>query len=99
MTPDAIAASWKGKFHFKKGDKDKEIPGLRSPQLGALHAIFSHIEMGEEERAIIVMPTGTGKTETMLSFMIANQCARTLVLVPSDALVGNSQQVDPHEII
>ncbi len=86
LSPEDIAASWMDKFQFKKEDKDKEISGLRSPQLGALHAIFSHIEMGEEERAIIVMPTGTGKTETMLSFLIANQCTRTLVLVPSDAL-------------
>ena len=86
LTPEEIAASWKNKFQFTKEDKEAGTPGLRSPQLGALHAIFSHLEMGEEERAIIVMPTGTGKTETMLSFLVANQCVRTLVLVPSDAL-------------
>ena len=32
------------------------------------------------------MPTGTGKTETMLSILIANQCNKLLVTVPSDAL-------------
>jgi superfamily II DNA or RNA helicase len=32
------------------------------------------------------MPTGTGKTDTMLGLLIAARLARTLVLVPSDAL-------------
>lgn len=32
------------------------------------------------------MPTGTGKTETMLSILIANQCPKVLITVPSDAL-------------
>jgi superfamily II DNA or RNA helicase len=32
------------------------------------------------------MPTGTGKTDTMLALIIAARMARTLILVPSDAL-------------
>lgn len=32
------------------------------------------------------MPTGTGKTETMLSVLISSMCKRVLVVVPSDAL-------------
>ncbi len=34
------------------------------------------------------MPTGTGKTETILSIVIADAFERTLVVVPSDALRG-----------
>lgn len=90
ITPEEIAKSWQGKFHYIKGrkatDKEPELKGLRPPQIGALHAIMAHLEEGINEPGIVVMPTGTGKTETMLSFMIANQCCRTLVIVPSDAL-------------
>jgi superfamily II DNA or RNA helicase len=32
------------------------------------------------------MPTGTGKTETMLSILISHQCRKVLVVVPTDAL-------------
>lgn len=90
LSPEQISESWIGKFFFKKGREKTEIApaikGLRPPQIGALHAILAHIESCQEDIGLIVMPTGTGKTETMLSFMVANQCARTLVVVPSDAL-------------
>lgn len=90
LSPDKISESWFGKFTFKKS-RDKtptnpETKGLRAPQLGALHSILGHLESGQNEIGIVVMPTGTGKTETMLSFLVANQCTRTLVVVPSDAL-------------
>lgn len=32
------------------------------------------------------MPTGTGKTEVMLSVLVSAQCPKVLVLVPTDAL-------------
>lgn len=90
FTPEDIAKSWTGKFHFKKEVKhskpDKRQSGLRPPQIGALHSILAHLECGQNENGIVVMPTGTGKTETMLSFLVANQCVRTLVIVPSDSL-------------
>ena len=83
MTAEQIVDSWKNKFCFKR-ELGKE-KGLRSPQIGALHALMSHIEEGKQS-GIVVMPTGTGKTETMLSFLIANQCRKVFVVVPSDAL-------------
>lgn len=96
FTPKQISESWEGKFHFRKervaSGLNGPSTGLRPPQIGALHAILGHLESGQDKRAIIVMPTGTGKTETMLSFLVANQCTRTLVVVPSDALrtqIGN----------
>jgi len=36
--------------------------------------------------ATIVMPTGTGKTDAMISIMISAACQRLLVVVPTDAL-------------
>lgn len=78
-----IANSWAGQFIFRKETDSKR--GLRSPQIGALHALMAHVESGEE-RAIVVMPTGTGKTETMLAFLVANACQKVFVIVPFDAL-------------
>lgn len=40
------------------------------------------------ETATVVLPTGTGKTETMLSALVAGQCNRVLVTVPTKALRG-----------
>ena len=90
ISPEVISRSWSGKFHYKKEIKPSDAhtgqSGLRPPQIGALYSILAHIECGQNETGIIVMPTGTGKTETMLSFLVANQCTRTLVVVPSDSL-------------
>lgn len=81
--PDDIVDSWKGKFHFLNEQTDGR--GLRSPQLGALYAFLSE-DQNPSDRKIVVMPTGTGKTETMLSMLVANRCRKVLVTVPSDAL-------------
>lgn len=59
--------------------------GLRRPQLGALHAIHAHWSTSKDV-ATVVMPTGTGKTETMLATLVSASCVRVLVLVPTDAL-------------
>lgn len=85
LRPEEITASWRGKFLYKKENIQESILGLRAPQLGAIYAFISKAQI-HHGRNIIVMPTGTGKTETMLSILIANQCAKVLVTVPSDAL-------------
>jgi superfamily II DNA or RNA helicase len=84
-TPDQVVTSWKDKFNFIKENEEANIKGLRPPQMGALHSILAHIQ-NPEDKAIIVMPTGTGKTETMLATLIANECKKILVSVPSDSL-------------
>ncbi|GAB5566110.1 MAG: hypothetical protein Wins2KO_31730 [Winogradskyella sp.] len=84
-SPSEITNSWKGKFNFIKEDLEEDIEGLRSPQIQALYAILSHCQ-NPEDRGIVVMPTGTGKTETMISVLISNQCNKLLVVVPSDSL-------------
>lgn len=85
VTPEQVVISWKDKFNFIKENEDAGIKGLRPPQMGALHSILAHIQ-NPEDKAIIVMPTGTGKTETMLATLIANECKKILVSVPSDSL-------------
>jgi len=75
-------ASWRGAFTFREEDQDAELSGLRTPQIGALHAIHAHWTVSDEP-AMIVMPTGTGKTETMLSTLVSQRCERVLVIVPS----------------
>ncbi|MRT30448.1 DEAD/DEAH box helicase family protein [Herbaspirillum sp. CAH-3] len=82
----AARMSWRGAFQFFPEDpKNPELIGLRKPQLGALHAIHAHWSVSRET-ATLVMPTGTGKTETMLSVLLSVCCERVLVVVPSDAL-------------
>lgn len=80
---DEVTASLRGCFAFVEESADE--PGLRSPQLGALHAILAHRSMETGEPITIVMPTGTGKTEAMLA-AFAHTPARTLVVVPSNPL-------------
>ncbi|MEM1336128.1 MAG: DEAD/DEAH box helicase family protein [Bacteroidota bacterium] len=78
-----IIDSWDGKFSFV--EEGEETNGLREPQIAALYSILSHLKVGEEI-GTVVMPTGTGKTETMLATLTASQCQKLLVTVPSDAL-------------
>lgn len=84
-TNDEIINSWKGKFNFKEEDVNNDINGLRIPQISALYASLSHLKVSDKS-GVIVMPTGTGKTETMLSLLISNGCKKIIVTVPSDAL-------------
>ncbi len=73
-------------FNFNLANQEAKTPGLRKPQLAALYASLGHLVTSPSTTATIVMPTGTGKTDTMLGLLIAGRLARTLVLVPSDAL-------------
>jgi superfamily II DNA or RNA helicase len=78
--------SWFAAFNFIGEEQlRKGQIGLRRPQLGALHAIHAHWST-KTDVATIVMPTGTGKTETMLATMISAMCTRVMVIVPTDAL-------------
>ncbi|BDU78147.1 DEAD/DEAH box helicase [Mesoterricola sediminis] len=83
------AGEWAKNFSFSAqrmgADGCLVSNGLRPPQLGALHAIGSHWSL-DESPATIVMPTGTGKTETMLATMAAYLRGPLLVVVPWDAL-------------
>ncbi len=81
----ATIRSWWQAFYYKEEEAEYNIEGLRSPQIGAIHAIHAHWAVSNEI-ATVVMPTGTGKTETMLSVLVTKRCTRLLVIVPTDAL-------------
>lgn len=81
----AARDSWVGSFRFAEEDPTRGVIGLRRPQVGALHAVHAHWST-TTETATVVMPTGTGKTETMLSTVVSAGCFRVLVVVPTDAL-------------
>lgn len=82
-TIDNIVSSWENALSYIAESKD--VPGFRSAQLGALFAIKSHWTVSETP-VTIVMPTGTGKTETMISAVISEKLNRTLIIVPSTML-------------
>lgn len=84
-----IADSWSGKFNFRAEERDASgnitKAGLRPPQIGGLHAIGAHWSLYQQP-ATVVMPTGTGKTETMLATLVAYNPGTMLVVVPSQVL-------------
>ena len=84
-SPEDVLNSWFNSFVFKEENQHRKTQGLRAPQLGALYSILGFLKMPSGS-GIVVLPTGTGKTETMLSTMIAHRTERLLITVPTDAL-------------
>lgn len=80
-----VQQSWVGAFTYVQENPSRNVVGLRGPQIGAVHAVHAHWSTSEEP-ATVVMPTGTGKTETMLSILTSIPCSKVLVVVPTDAL-------------
>lgn len=82
-------ASWRKGIHYvselESIEENLARPGLRPPQIGALHAIAAHWSLSNDP-AVVVMPTGTGKTEVMLAVTVESYGDRVLVIVPTDAL-------------
>ena len=89
MICERVRSSWTDAFTFTqeiRNDTGGIIqPGLRPPQLGAIHATLAHWSVTDRP-ATIVMPTGTGKTETMLALLTATKIERLMVVVPNAAL-------------
>ena len=81
----AAINSWRGAFNYVVSQNSLDVIGLRSPQVGALHAVHAHWSVSDEV-ASVVLPTGTGKTETMLSVLTSAGCERVIVVVPTEAL-------------
>lgn len=64
------------------------IDGLRKAQLGALHAVASHFTLHDKEPALVVMPTGSGKTAVIVSVPFMLRAKRVLVLSSSVLVRG-----------
>lgn len=62
--------------------KTLDNKALRPAQIGALHSLLAHWSLSNDP-ATIVLPTGTGKTETMLLTSLVEQAIRTLIIVPT----------------
>ena len=62
---------------------NEENPGLRNAQLGAIHSISSFFTLNQTKPALIVMPTGSGKTAvlTMVPFVLKSE--KVLVVTPA----------------
>lgn len=84
-----VSESWKIGIRYASEHVDHDgnavRPGLRAPQIGALHAIGAHWSLYSTP-ATIVMPTGTGKTETMIAALVDQVKGTLLVVVPSSPL-------------
>ena len=92
-TPTKVLEAWQNKFSFNLESEERNLPGLRTPQIGALHAISAHFSIGKIfDPATVVLPTGTGKTETMLAMQVYCQLPKTLVIVPTVALRNQISQ-------
>ncbi|WP_293764851.1 DEAD/DEAH box helicase family protein [uncultured Aquitalea sp.] len=84
---NAVYRSWAdGRLNFAVESNFNNFTGFRKPQRAAAFAVFSHLDSDPAVPATVVMPTGTGKTDTIFSIIIAGLFPRTLLIVPSDAL-------------
>lgn len=91
--PDDVRDALTGRFVLRTEDPENGTPGLRLPQAGAVHAVLAHWSTGATEPATVVLPTGTGKTETMLALLASERLTRVLVLVPTDRLRAQIAEV------
>lgn len=82
--PEEVLHSWPE--HFQLIEESDTAPGLRRPQVGAVHALLGYWTTDPRLPATVVMPTGTGKTDTMVASLVASRAEKLLVIVPSDAL-------------
>lgn len=92
--PAEVRESWRKQFFFQEEEVEGETIvqyGLRPPQTGALYAALAHWKVSQQP-ATIVMPTGTGKTETMLALLVQQRLPRLLVVVPNLALRGQIER-------
>lgn len=84
---NATYRSWTDhRLTFAVGSAANGGKGFRRPQRAAAFAVLSHLDAEPATPATVVMPTGTGKTDTLISIIIAGLFRRTLIVVPSDAL-------------
>lgn len=62
--------------------------GLRNAQIGAIHAIAAHATLNPLEAAVIVMPTGSGKTTVLMMAPYVLRKEKVLVVTPSAMVRG-----------
>ena len=89
LARSAVLESLRGRASLKDEVRDAEgnvtEAGLRAPQVGAVHGTLAHWK-SSDDLATVVLPTGTGKTETMLTLFAWERFGLLLIVVPTDAL-------------
>lgn len=85
---ESVLSSWTDAFDLREETYQGEEllrAGLRIPQVGAVNAVKAHWSVSSKP-ATVVLPTGTGKTETMVSLLVSQKITKLLVVVPTDQL-------------
>ena len=67
---------------------DMNSEGLRNAQLGAIHSISSYYTLFDKKPALIVMPTGSGKTSVLIMTAFLQRVSRVLIITPSRLVRG-----------
>ena len=62
--------------------------GLRNAQIGAIHAVASYATLNSKDSAVIVMPTGSGKTTVVMMAPYVLKKAKVLIVTPSAMVRG-----------
>lgn len=70
--------------------RNAEVPAWRPPQRGALGALLGHWAIHRRQPALIAVPTGSGKTAIALAAPYIVGASRTLVVVPTTQLRGQT---------
>lgn len=66
----------------------KTTSGLRNAQIGAIHAISSFFTLYKNKAAIIIMPTGSGKTAVLMMTPYVVGSKKVLIVTPSVMVRG-----------
>ena len=74
--------------NIKYSIDSEERLGLRNAQLGAIHAIASFFTINKKDAAIIVMPTGSGKSSVLVMTPFLLRKKRALIVTPSKMVRG-----------
>lgn len=78
--------------YFSTHYKDISFPdsetGLRNAQLGAIYSIGGHFSLHSKEPALIVLPTGAGKTAVLIMAAFLLKAKRVLVISSSILVRG-----------
>lgn len=74
--------------HLKYVKATSTTPGLRNAQIGAIHALSSYFTIHRNKAAIIVMPTGSGKTAVLMMAPYVVGSKKALVVTPSVMVRG-----------
>lgn len=62
---------------------DDKMDGLRNSQLGAIHSISSFFTLNKSKAAVIIMPTGSGKTAVLMMTPYVLESNKVLIVTPS----------------